>query len=154
MCIRDSCCTSVHLPPPEAWAERAAAVLAAGTVGVVADTVVARWLTPAGAARAPETLAWLRAMLVATPPEGYAGCCGAIEHVDLRDDLASISAPALVIAGAEDPATPLPHLERIAEGIDGARLELLAGAAHLANVERPDVVTRLIAEHCAPEPAR
>jgi 3-oxoadipate enol-lactonase len=142
------CCTSAHLPPAQAWADRAAAVCAAGTTAAVADAVLARWLTPAGAAVDPYRLARLRAMLLATPAEGYAACCGVIERLDLRGDLASISAPTLVIAGAEDPATPPEHLERIAAGIPGARLEVLDGAAHLANVERADDVTRLIAGHC------
>ena len=47
------CCTSAHLPPASAWAERAAAVREAGTTEVVADAVVARWLTPAFAAAHP-----------------------------------------------------------------------------------------------------
>jgi 3-oxoadipate enol-lactonase len=142
------CCTSAHLPPARAWADRAATVRAAGTTAAVADAVLARWLTPAGAAADPDRLARLRAMLLATPAEGYAACCGVIERLDLRDDLASISAPTLVIAGDADPATPPEHLERIAAAIPGARLEVLAGAAHLANVERADEVTRLIVEHC------
>ena len=45
-------------------------------------------------------------------------------------------APTLVIAGADDPATPPEHGERIAAGIPGARLELV-DAAHLATIESP-----------------
>ena len=77
-------CTSAHLPPAEGWAERAAKVRAAGTVEVVAEAVVARWLTPAYAESHPELVAELRAMLVATDPNGYAAACGAIERMDLR----------------------------------------------------------------------
>jgi 3-oxoadipate enol-lactonase len=143
------CCTAAHLPPAPAWADRAAAVRAAGTTAVVADAVLGRWLTPDGAARDPQRLARRRAMLVATPAEGYAACCGVIERLDLRGELASIAAPTLAIAGAEDPATPPPYLREIADGIAGARLEVLEGAAHLANLERADAVTRLIVEHCA-----
>ena len=90
------CCTSAHLPPASAWAERAAAVREAGTTEVVADAVVARWLTPAFAAAHPETQAWLRSMLLANDPGGYAACCGVIERMDLRDALPSIAAPTLV----------------------------------------------------------
>jgi len=140
-------CTSAHMPPPSAWAERAAAVRAAGTVEAIADGVVARWLTPPFAAEHPDVAARLRAMLVATPADGYGACCGAIEHMDLREDLAAITAPTLVIAAEDDPATPPEHARRIAEGISGARLEVLHGAAHLANVERPEAVSRLILEH-------
>ncbi len=80
-------CTSAHMPPASAWAERAAAVRVAGSPEVVADTVVGRWLTPGFAAAHPEVRERLRAMLCATDAEGYAACCGAIERMDLRPDL-------------------------------------------------------------------
>lgn len=140
-------CTSAHLPPASGWQERAAAVREAGTVEVIADAVIDRWLTPGFAAEHPELRAELRAMLVATDPEGYAASCGAIERMDLRAELARISAPTLVISGADDPATPPEHQALIAESIAGARLATVAPAAHLAAVERPEAVNELIAAH-------
>jgi 3-oxoadipate enol-lactonase len=140
-------CTSAHLPPAEGWLERARAVRAAQTTEAVADAVLARWLTPAFAAERPGELRRLRAMLVATPPEGYARACEAIAAMDLRPDLGRIAAPTLVIVGEDDPATPPPHGELIARGIAGARLERVASAAHLANVEQADAVTRLVRDH-------
>ncbi len=142
-------CTSAHLPPAEGWAERAAKVRAAGTVEVVADAVVARWLTPAYAEEHPELVAELRAMLVATDPQGYAEACGAIERMDLRDQLARIAAPTLVISGASDEATPPEHQKLIADSIAGARLETVEPGAHLTAVERPARVNELIAGHVA-----
>jgi 3-oxoadipate enol-lactonase len=140
-------CTSAHMPPASAWAERAAAVRAAGTTAVVADAVAERWLTPGRAEHDPGLARRLRAMIAATPAEGYAACCGAIERMDLRGDLAAIRAPTLVIAGAEDPATPPDHAERLVAGIAGARLEVLSPAAHLAAIEQPEAVNRLVGEH-------
>ncbi len=140
-------CTSAHHAPASAWARRAARVLAAGSTEPVADSVVDRWLTPAFATAHPEVRAHVRAMLTASPPEGYAACCGAIERMDLRGDLPRVAAPALVVAGAADPATPPEHLRLIAQRIPGARLELLADAAHLATAEQPQTITRLILEH-------
>jgi len=140
-------CTAAYLPPASAWAERAAAVRAAGSTEVVADAVVSRWVTPGFAGERPEVVADLRAMLTATSPEGYAGCCTAIERMDLRGDLARIAAPTLVIAGRDDPATP-PDLARdLQAAIPGARLEIVAPAAHLASVERAGEVSRLILDH-------
>ena len=66
--------------------------------------------------------------------------------MDLEEDIGAVRAPTLVIAGAEDPATPPRHAERIAERIPGARLEIVP-AAHLANYERPDEVTALMLSH-------
>jgi 3-oxoadipate enol-lactonase len=142
------CSTSALLGPATMWAERAAAVRAEGTASI-AETVVSRWLTPGYAAEHPDLVARLRAMVADVPDEGYAACCGAIERMDLRADLQRITAPTLVVAGAQDPATPPEHAARIAEGISGARVELLDPAAHLANLEQPDAVTALIQQHVA-----
>ena len=86
-------------------------------------------------------------MLSAVTAAGYAACCAAIRDMDQRDRLARIAAPTLVIAGSEDPATPLEHAELIAGGIRGARLAVVHRARHLANVERAEEVTALMLEH-------
>jgi 3-oxoadipate enol-lactonase len=143
-------CTAAHLPPPEAWRERAAEVERAGTVEVVLEGVMARWLTPDYAAAHPEAVENLSGMLAVTSPEGYAGCCHALETMDLRDDVRRIRAPTLVIAGAQDPSTPPEHGRAIADAIPGARYELLDPTAHIAAIERADDVTRLLLEHLAP----
>jgi 3-oxoadipate enol-lactonase len=109
--------------------------------------VVERWFTPGFRERAPETVARAVAMLLATPAEGYAGCCEAIAAMDLRPGLGSITAPTLVLAGGDDPATPPPHAEAIVAAIPAARLEVVAGAAHLANIEQPQRVTSLLLDH-------
>ncbi|MEV1287354.1 3-oxoadipate enol-lactonase [Micromonospora sp. NPDC049679] len=140
------CCTSARLGPPEAWAERARTVRAQGTAAV-ADAVVQRWFTPAYAARHSPRIAAMRAMVAATPAEGYASCCTAIQEMDLVPALPRITAPTLVIAGADDPATPPVHASTIAGHLAGARVTVVPDAAHLANVEQPDRVTDLILEH-------
>ena len=140
-------CTSPHMPPASMWRERAAAVLKAGSVEPLADSIVERWLTPEFARRHPDVRARLRAMLVSSPPEGYAACCGAIERMDLRDDLAAITAPTLVVSGAEDPSTPPDRQALIAQAVPGARHEILDPAAHFASVEQADAVNQLILEH-------
>ena len=139
--------TSAHIPPPEGWRQRARAALEAGSTESMADAGVARWLTPAYADAHPDVVAWLRAMLVGTSATGYAGCCGAIEHLDLRGDLPRIVAPTLAVAATGDFATPPDHARAIVERIPGARLEMLDDAAHFANVERAEEVSRLIATH-------
>jgi 3-oxoadipate enol-lactonase len=139
-------CTAARLAA-SGWRERAAAVLEAGSTEVVADTVVERWLTPDYAAEHPDVRARLRAMLAATDPAGYAACCGAIERLDMREQLRAIKAPTLVISGSDDPATPIEHQRLIAEAIGGARHEVVGPAAHLAAVQQPEAVNRLILEH-------
>ena len=139
-------CTSARLGPPEMWVTRAETVRTQGTEAI-ADVIVGRWFTPGFAARLPEAFIWARGLLTSISPTGYAGCCTAIQHMDLLPSLASITAPTLVIAGEQDPATPPEaHAKLIAEGIPNARLEIVPDAAHLANVEQPDVVNRLLLE--------
>jgi 3-oxoadipate enol-lactonase len=141
------CCTSAKLGPPRMWADRAAKVRAEGTAAV-AEAGVSRWLTPGYAGRHPDRAAFLRSMIAAVPAEGYAACCGAIERMDQLDALPKITAPTLVIAGADDPATPPEeHARPIADAIPGARLEVVADAAHLGSYEQPDEFTRLILDH-------
>jgi 3-oxoadipate enol-lactonase len=142
-------CTAAHMPPPSAWQERAAAVLAAGSTRPIAEAVVGRWLTPAFAAAHPEVRTELLAMLEASPPCGYAACCGAIERMDLRDLLPQVAVPTLVISGADDLATPVAMQASIAAAIPGARHEVIARAAHIAAVEQPDPINQLIEEHLA-----
>ena len=86
-------------------------------------------------------------MLVATPAEGYAGCCEAIAAMDLRPMLTRIVAPTLVIAGADDQATPVAYSRAIAAAIPKARLAVVSGAAHLANLEQPERITKLLVSH-------
>jgi 3-oxoadipate enol-lactonase len=131
-------CTSAHLPPAQNWLHRAQTVRAKGT-SAIADGVLSRWFTPAYRDRA-----WARQMLESTPTEGYAGCCEAIAAMNLEDDLAAIQSPTLAIAGADDPATPPPHLAHLAKSVSNGRLLVVEHAAHLANVEQPETVTKAI----------
>jgi 3-oxoadipate enol-lactonase/4-carboxymuconolactone decarboxylase len=134
------CCTSRRFGPSETWAERAATVRAEG-VEAVADAALERWLTPEAPAGLRERLG---AMLVSTPAEGYASCAEAIGGHDVRGQLGAVRAPALVVAGDGDPASPPEELEAIAEEIPGARLHVIEQARHLAVVERADEFNRLL----------
>jgi 3-oxoadipate enol-lactonase len=137
-------CTSAKLGPPEMWVQRAETVRTQGTEAV-AETIVGRWFTPAYAARLPEVVRWARGLIDGTSDGGYAGCCAAIQHMDLLPVLGTITAPTLVIGGELDPATPPEvHAKLIADGIPNARLEIIPDAAHLANVEQADAVNRLL----------
>jgi pimeloyl-ACP methyl ester carboxylesterase len=86
-------------------------------------------------------------MLAKVDAEGYAACCEALAAFDVRDRLGEVRAPTLVIAGAEDVATPLEHAETLAHGIPGAELVVVPGAAHLANLQRPGPVTHAMLRH-------
>jgi 3-oxoadipate enol-lactonase/4-carboxymuconolactone decarboxylase len=70
--------------------------------------------------------------------------------MDLRPALPELRAPTLVLVGADDLATPPEHGSAIAAAIPGARLIQIPHAAHLANVEQPDLVSAALLAHLAP----
>ena len=138
--------TAAHLPTGPAYLDRAATVRAGG-MAAIADVPARVWITPALAERDPALLAGLQAMLAGVDAESYAQCCAALADLDLRADLGRIAAPTLVVAGADDSATPPEHAAAIVAAVPGARLEVLAQAAHIAPVEQPARVARLLLAH-------
>lgn len=72
--------------------------------------------------------------------------CHAMGAVDLRDGLAQIHAPTRVLVGEFDPATPPAMARLLADGIDGADLQIVTGASHLSPVERPDVFVSAVSD--------
>ena len=139
-------CTSAHVPSPDAYRDRAAAVRARG-IDPVADAVVERWFRAETFRLHPDLPARFREILVSTPREGYAGCCEALAGWDFRDGLAEIAVPTLVIAADEDEATPAGDTDLLAEKIAGAQLVTLEGAAHLANLEQPRAFADAVLAH-------
>ena len=138
-------CTSAK-PDPQPFLDRAAAVRSGGTAPL-APAIAARWLTPGYAAEHPELVAELESMIAGADDDGYAACAEVVAAVDLREDLARITSPTLVISGQEDLALPPAHQQLIAEGIPGARLLTLSPAAHLANLEQTRQVTESLLGH-------
>ena len=78
------------------------------------------------------------------PPEAYIDVMKAIFEIEFTTELATIDVPALEIWGEEDDVTPLEHSRQIADGITGARLETIPGAAHIANLDLPEAFNRLL----------
>lgn len=141
------CSTSARFGPPQGWLERAAFVRANGTAAL-AEATMGRWFTPALHEREPELISRFRTTFEEVADEGYAGCCEALADWDFGRRLGEIRSPALVLAGALDPsAPPEPDGRILAEGIAGARLVVIPGAAHLAQVERADLVTPELLAH-------
>ncbi len=131
--------TSAYLP--QGWNERAALVRAQG-LGAIVEATMTRWFTPSFIADASAPLRALRERFLTIDPRGYAVCCGAIATMDLRETIRSITAPTLIIAGADDPATPPAMSVDISNRIVGAELVVLARAAHILAMEQPDIVNR------------
>jgi 3-oxoadipate enol-lactonase len=125
--------TSSFMGPPSGWDARIAVVENDGMAPLAAASVE-RWFTADFALQSPDAVVLIRAMLLETPPAGYAGCCAAIRDMDMRQTVSLISVPTLVIAGRDDAATPRPHAAFLAGEIRHAQLTEL-DAAHLSNVQ-------------------
>ena len=130
------CAAAPHLPPRDMWEGRAKTARNEGLSALI-DAVIGRWFREGFRHAAPETVARIRAMVLATPAEGYAACCEAIGEMDLRDDLSLIQAPTLVICGEHDAGAQPAKVREWVATIDGARMEVIRNAAHLCNVEQP-----------------
>ncbi len=133
-------CSSAHFNGSKPWEERAALVRREGLASV-AGTADARWFT------AGFTVPRLVQDHREADPEAYAACCDALAAFDIRDRLSSITAPTLLIAGREDPATPPAHLREIADVVPGSTLVELPGASHLAPAQRPQAVLTALRAH-------
>ena len=145
-------CTSARFGTRENWLQRAATVRSCG-MEAIADAVLALWFTPRTHRTDSALVSDYRAMMVSAEREGYAGCCEALADWDPGDSLKAIRAPTLVLAGSEDPATPPEQGEAIRQRITGARMSILAGAGHLANLEQPAAFTQLLLDHLTTSPA-
>jgi pimeloyl-ACP methyl ester carboxylesterase len=67
-----------------------------------------------------------------------------MNRIDSRPDLKSIRCPTQVLGGREDAITPPDILREVADGIPGARLDMIENCGHLSPLERPDAVNELM----------
>ena len=74
----------------------------------------------------------------------------AIQRMMHRPDstllLAQVSVPTLVITGAEDEMIPVEESRKMAAAIPGAKLVIIPGAGHLANLEQPEAFNAALNE--------
>jgi 3-oxoadipate enol-lactonase len=139
-------CALSRLQPAERYIERAATVRADG-IAPIAAGVVARWFTPRFGEEHPATLERFADALAGMTAEGYASCCEAIASCDLRTAIHRIDAPTLIIAGADDPFVPAASAVMFGASFHDASVAVVSDAAHLVNVEQPEIVNRLVLEH-------
>ncbi|OWW22504.1 3-oxoadipate enol-lactonase [Noviherbaspirillum denitrificans] len=138
------CNTGAQIGTADGWNSRIDIVKREGMTAI-AQAVVSRWLTPAYSQQHPEQVATLTNMLLATPAEGYAAACAAVRDNDLRDVIAGISAPTLVIAGTGDVPTPPADGQFMRSHIPGARY-VEFDAAHISNQQQPEAFTRAVVQ--------
>jgi 3-oxoadipate enol-lactonase len=117
-----------------------------GAAGV-ADRQVTGLLGRTTRSKQPELEERVRQIMAANRPEGIIGALEAmLERPDSTPTLATITVPTLVIVGEEDALTPVADARALHQGIAGSRLEVIAGAGHLSNMERPAAFNTVLSE--------
>jgi 3-oxoadipate enol-lactonase len=124
--------------------EQAAKILKQG-MSSIADDFLKKVLTPITLSEHPEITERVREMVITTKPQGAAAALRAMAaRPDQTDFLPEIIAPTLIIVGSEDQLTPPVDAEMMHHAIRGSRLEIIEGASHLSNLERPAEFNRAI----------
>lgn len=138
-------CATTSDAPKASWDARVREARELGIAPLV-NATVDRWITPSFRQEQPALVEKMRAMVMGTSLDGYAGSAAAIRDMELAAVLGRITVPTLVVAGEEDTSTPLPVLARIAQAIPGAQLLTIPAAAHMPTMERPELCNPAI-EH-------
>ena len=121
-----------------------AARLAPLDAGLTPAEVAERVLTSvAGPGLSAELLAMRVAGFARIAADGLRSAVNCLPDHDVRDRLAEITSPALVIAGELDTETPVAYAEALADGLGHAELAVLPGVGHLAVTEAPAAFNRL-----------
>ena len=82
--------------------------------------------------------------MAAIDPEAYRLGARAVWLANQTERAAAIHAPTLVIVGDEDAITPPALSEELAALIPNSRLDVIHGASHLANLDKPEEFNRAI----------
>jgi 3-oxoadipate enol-lactonase len=134
--------TAARIGSVQSWTDRIALVKERG-MGAVAEMAIPRWFSPGYRQRHDNVVTQFKTMVEACPAAGYLGCCAALRDEDVREAIARISCPVLVVAGSTDEATPPEGMRFIHERIAGSKM-LTLDAAHLSNVEQSEAFTSAV----------
>jgi pimeloyl-ACP methyl ester carboxylesterase len=138
--------TGVHPARDAEFENRGLLVRMARLRGMAA--LAAEWLPPlmgASPARVAELMPALAAMVERATPESFAGQINALlQRPDARPVLPSIHVPTLLLSGTNDTWSSLAQHADMQRSVPQATLVEIAGAGHMAPIERPDAVARAL----------
>lgn len=137
------CNTFAKHPTGREIVERSAQLLENRTMREFAEQRV-------GALLAPNTSDEVRQTTIETMAQidkrTYAWSSPAVWTADYLELLPKINVPTLIIGGALDQPTPPALSIELANKIPHAQLEIIENAAHLSNLDQPEIFNRLIAK--------
>jgi 3-oxoadipate enol-lactonase len=127
--------TAAKIGQPSMWQDRISTLRHGGMAELV-DNIMERWFTKSFLT-SPAAAEW-RGRLLATPLEGYIGCCAAIAGTDFYTPTSGLRLPTLGIAGSDDGSTPADLVRETVDLIPGSRFQLIRRAGHIPCVEQPE----------------
>jgi 3-oxoadipate enol-lactonase len=138
--VCDSPCQSTPQSSQQ-WEERIAVAQKDGIEALVEPTI-ARWFPPETVLKNPPHLDKVRAMIRATPVNGFIGCAAALANHDYASAAGTVKHPVLFLTGDKDAAAA--PMRKLAEKLPGARYFEISGAGHISNMDRPWEFTQTI----------
>jgi 3-oxoadipate enol-lactonase len=119
----------------------------------LADVTINLMFSPEFIKARPDIIGPIRAEIAADPGVGYARTVEQMflsywqaPPLNVNSQLASITAPTLIIVGEVDQLTPVPTQQALARAIPNARLEIIPGSGHVPPIEQPELWNRLVME--------
>ena len=143
--VCDSPCQSTPQSSQQ-WEERIAVAQKQGIEALIEPTV-ARWFPAEILAKNPPHVDKVRAMIRATPVNGFIGCAAALADHDYASAVATVKHPVLFIGGEKDAATV--PMRKLAEKLPGSRFFEISGAGHISNMDRPWEFTQTVRDFLA-----
>ncbi len=95
----------------------------------------------------PDIVESVRRMLEAAPVEGIIGALEAMMgRPDSMETVRALTVPTVIVVGDEDALTPVKESRAMSEALPTARLEIIRGAGHLSNLEKPAAFNHILSE--------
>lgn len=112
-----------------------------------ADALVEELMQKLIATRDPAIRSRVETMIRASSPQGAAAALlGMALRPDRRDVLSRFRGPSLVLVGEHDPITPLEKAQQMTDALGTAPPNVILRAGHLASLEEPGEVNRLLGD--------
>ena len=132
-----------------------AAVSKAKGLAAITDVAMRRLFAPEFQTAQPELMRDRREAFLKTDPQVLQAACAQLAELDLRSELSGVKMPVLVLVGEHDEATPTPMSHELVALLPNARLKILAGCAHVPQLQAPQAFLDAIADflpegHSAP----
>jgi len=118
--------------------------------GAVADSMMTGMLGKTTRSNRPEIVNSVHRMISSAPVDGVIGALQAMmDRPDSTPTLATIDVPTLIVTGDEDTIIPVDDARAMHAAIRGSTIEVISGAGHLSNLERPAAFNHVVSEFLA-----